>query len=233
MAREAKGEPEPRTGTIETSAPDEPEVTAASATPEATADGADAADATDGAGGTAEPAGESASPPVAGAGGMAPLSPPPAQAGWDEKRQRGASRGVRLGWAALVLALAVLITTVVVSPSTVVRIVPGAAKLYGRFGVAVNLRGLEFRNVSHRWAMRDGRPVIEVKGEIENVTSRRITVPSIVFVLHDGDGLELYHWAARTSARALGPGERAPFSAQIPSPPKVVRTLQVRFAKAR
>lgn len=137
------------------------------------------------------------------------------------------------GWAALALVLTGILSIGYFQRVAVVKLLPGAASTYERIGLPVNVRGLAFKDVKYSWETSAGRPVLEVVGEIENVTSRPMKVPTVVFGLRTKEKVEVYQWAADVRADLLPPGEHAAFTAQIPTPPKSIRDVQVRFAKVQ
>ena len=113
----------------------------------------------------------------------------------------------------------------------VVQSLPGAARLYAAAGTPVNVHGLEFRNVSTEWIMEDGRATVEVRGEINNITSKVQKIPSLVVGLRDEEGTELCNWRGSTVLDRLAPGNVTRFSVRIPAPQEAVGTALVRFAK--
>mgnify|MGYP001351662535 CR=1 FL=1 len=146
-----------------------------------------------------------------------------------------ASRGlVVLGWLALLSLIGGLGAFLYMGRAEVVRALPGMAPLYAQAGLPVNIRGLEFRDVSFQWAVdAKGRPAMDIKGEVENVSDQPRSVPTVVFAFLDAEGLEIFNWATPIRYTALQPGKRTKFQARIPAPPASVANLQVRFAKAR
>jgi hypothetical protein len=96
----------------------------------------------------------------------------------------------------------------------------------------VNTRGLAFENVRYSWNTDSGQPVLKVEGEIVNVTSGSVDVPTVVIGLRDGAGKELSLWTANAEGQQLAAGEHVGFAAEIPSPPDTVRSLKLHFAKA-
>jgi predicted Zn finger-like uncharacterized protein len=150
------------------------------------------------------------------------------------KKRRGPMLGnVAAGWAALALMLAGVMSLVYFQRVNVVRALPGSASAYERIGLPVNVRGLEFDDVKYSWETSAGRPVLEVFGNIVNVTSKPLKVPTVVFGLRTKEKVEVYQWAADVRLELLPPGKQTAFSAQIPTPPKSIRDVQVRFAKVR
>ena len=159
---------------------------------------------------------------------------PPIVIGKAKRKRRGAVPGkLAAGWAALAIALAGVLSAGYFQRVNVVRLFPGAASAYERIGLPVNIRGLEFEDVKYSWETSAGRPVLEVFGDIVNITGRPLKVPTVVFGLRTKEHVEVYQWAADVRSDPLPPGERTAFAAQIPSPPKSIRDVQVRFAKVR
>ncbi|MFQ5625602.1 MAG: zinc-ribbon domain-containing protein [Methyloligellaceae bacterium] len=137
------------------------------------------------------------------------------------------------GWACLALILAGVAGIAYFQRVNVVRALPGTASAYERIGLPVNVRGLKFEKVKYSWVMSAGRPVLEVYGDIVNVTPQPLKVPTVVFGLRTKEKVEVYQWAADVRTELLPAAERTAFAAQIPTPPKSIRDVQVRFAKVR
>ncbi|MEM7213520.1 MAG: DUF3426 domain-containing protein, partial [Pseudomonadota bacterium] len=138
---------------------------------------------------------------------------------------------MNVGW----FCIAVVITSVIgfawLAPDTVVRALPGTAKLYAALGQTVNTRGLDFENVSYSWTQDGGRPALDVTGRIRNVSEVPQRVPTLVFVLLDEQGDELYNWASPVVRKPLAAGAETEFSARVPAPPEAAHHLRVRFAR--
>ncbi len=158
---------------------------------------------------------------------------PPIVIGKAKKRRGPIMGNVAAGWAGLGLVMAGVMSLAYFQRTNVVSALPGAASAYESFGLPVNVRGLEFADVKYSWETSAGRPVLEVFGKIMNVTSRPLKVPTVVFGLRTKEKVEVYQWAADVSSELLQPGKHTKFSAQIPTPPKSIRDVQVRFAKVR
>jgi predicted Zn finger-like uncharacterized protein len=167
---------------------------------------------------TASPAEAPAAPEI-----VVPASAPAPESG----------RSTRLGWLLLILFLLGLIGFVLMAPRTVVSMLPGATRLYAVLGMPVNSMGLALQGVSYGWNQEGEETVLEVKGDIVNLTDAAIKLPIVVVVLLDENGKELSQYTTVASEAPLGAGETAPFLAEIASPPAEVRKLKVRFAKAQ
>jgi hypothetical protein len=137
---------------------------------------------------------------------------------------------VAIGWGALALLLVILAALLALAPKTVVSVLPGAARLYAMLGKPVSLGGLAIQDVHTAWNDAGGAPVLTVEGTIVNLTSGTLDIPPLVIALEDESGKQIAEFTANVAP--LDAGARAPFTAQIPSPPNTVSSLKVRFAKA-
>lgn len=145
---------------------------------------------------------------------------------------RGLGRA-RLGWAALALMLLAGSAIAYLQRVEIVRAVPGMAQLYGALGMPVNVRGLKFEDVGSSWTADAGQLVLEVRGEVVNVTATPLPVPTVLFLVRDDGAEEIFRWAADIRAEPLPGGERTRFVARVPAPSKGARSLQLRFVEAR
>ena len=155
-----------------------------------------------------------------------------AQAFPEERPAKKKPSVVAIGWLVLALIVASVIGTLVLAPSTVMSVLPGAARLYALFGVPVGSHGLAFEGVRYGWTSDGGQTVLEVQGDVVNLTSSTVDVPTVIIALRDEKGEEISEWTTEIGEEELGAGEHAPFLRQIPAPPSNVRSVKVRFAKA-
>lgn len=148
-----------------------------------------------------------------------------------EKPPRQKASIVTIGWLVLALFVASVIGTLALAPATVMSVLPGAARLYSLFGMPVGSSGLALENVRYGWASDGGQSVLEIQGDVVNLTAGAVAVPTVVIALRDEGGEEISEWTTEIGEEQLAGGERAPFLRQIPSPPSNVRSVAVRFAK--
>jgi hypothetical protein len=155
-----------------------------------------------------------------------------AQAFGEEKPARRKPPVVAIGWLVLALFVASIVGTLALAPSAVTSLLPGASRLYALFGSPVGAHGLSFQGVRYGWTSDGGQTVLEVQGDVVNLSSASLDVPTVVIALRDEKGEEISAWTTEIGEEALGAGEHAPFLRQIPSPPSNVRSVKVHFAKA-
>jgi hypothetical protein len=153
--------------------------------------------------------------------------PPPPR-----KKAKSRFSPVTIGWAALAAIVALVLGTLLFAPSTVVSIVPGAARFYSLLGMPVGAHGLAFQGVRYGWTNEGGQMVLEVQGDVVNNSGSKVEVPTVVIALRDESGEEISEWTTEVSETELEGGETTAFLRQIPSPPSNVRSVKVRFAKA-
>ena len=71
----------------------------------------------------------------------------------------------------MALVVAAVIGTLVLAPSAVMSVLPGAARLYALFGAPVGAHGLGFEGVRYGWTSEGGQTVLEVQGDVVNLTA--------------------------------------------------------------
>lgn len=135
------------------------------------------------------------------------------------------------GWIVLALFVGAIAGTGYFYRGNIVALWPATTKVYAALGEPVNLRGLEFRNVSYERQTEEGLPVLAVKGEVVNVSGERVTLPRLRVGLLDEKQKELYHWTFAVSETQLTPNEVAPFITRLSSPPPEARDIEVRFVQ--
>lgn len=133
-----------------------------------------------------------------------------------------------IGYLSIAASIA-LIATVVILRHPIVRAAPDLAGLYESIGLDVNLRGLAFRDIRMLRDQGAGGPVFVVEGLIENVSSRTVRLPEVLFSLRDDTASELFSWTTRLSLTALPPGEMTRFKTELASAPAIATDVMVRF----
>ena len=134
------------------------------------------------------------------------------------------------GWAILAGCLSVLAAPAVAFPKQVTSLFPGAAQIYAKAGVAVNTRGMEFREISYKRELDEGVLVLAIEGKVANVSDDLMKVPALRIALLDESKQELYSWTLRAEPEIVEPGAKAKFTSRLASPPSDASNLQVRFA---
>lgn len=110
-----------------------------------------------------------------------------------------------------------------------VRIAPGLASYFEMMGLEVNSTGLEIRNVRSYIVMEDHREMLEITGQIFNITRARQNVPVIRLSLHNAEGQQIYVWTGAADSGEVAAGEKTQFRRRLASPPKDATQVMVRF----
>jgi len=144
----------------------------------------------------------------------------------------GPRLAVAAGWAGLIAVVLLIVVAAVRYRQDIALIWPQSAGVYSSLGLHVNATGIDFRDVDYRRENEDGQVVLAVSGNIVNAGKRELPVPQTVRVtLSDASKRELYHWTFKPTVTVLRPGQSAPFTTRLSSPPAAARNLEVRFAK--
>jgi predicted Zn finger-like uncharacterized protein len=162
---------------------------------------------------------------------MAAKSNAAAAAKAEKKRSLLPLLGIALGWSALIAAVLLIGYAAVRYRQEIAVVWPQSAGVYEKLGLKLNTQGLDFTNVNYHREGEDGEVVLAVTGQIVNASGRELPVPQSVRVsLADSSNHELYHWNFTPPVQSLKPGQSAPFTTRLSSPPAGARHLEVRFA---
>jgi predicted Zn finger-like uncharacterized protein len=129
----------------------------------------------------------------------------------------------------VILALILLDAIVIGWRNDFVRLMPQTASFYAHLGLPVNLRGLEFENLSTATEQHEGVPILVVEGDIVNETHKIVDVPRLRFAVRNPARQEIYSWTAVLPRTLLPPGDAVPFRTRLASPPPDAQDVLVRF----
>ena len=146
------------------------------------------------------------------------------------RRERQRSHWGMSGTATVIPMLIAANLTLIGWRADLVRLFPQTAPLYAAVGLPVNLRGVDFADLTVRSDTGDGVPVLVVDGRLANATPRAVRLPRLRFSLRDHRGQEVYDWAEAPPKASLAPGESLPFQSRLVSPPERGREIVVAFA---
>ncbi len=128
-----------------------------------------------------------------------------------------------------ILALILLDAIIIGWRTDFVRLMPQTASFYARLGLPVNLRGLDFDNLSTATEQHEGVPILVVEGEVVNETHKIVDVPRLRFAVRNAARQEIYSWTAVLPRTLLSPGDGVPFRTRLASPPPDAHDVLVRF----
>jgi predicted Zn finger-like uncharacterized protein len=131
--------------------------------------------------------------------------------------------------ATMIVVLAAVITALIAGRAAVVGAFPQTASLFAALHLPVNLRGLEFADVTSTASQEEGAQVLLVTGRIVNVTKSSVEVPRLRFALRNIAHQEVYAWTVLPDKSVLAAGEALPFQTRLASPPSEGIDVAVRF----
>jgi predicted Zn finger-like uncharacterized protein len=144
--------------------------------------------------------------------------------------RRSRPPGVAIAWAALALAVLVLLAAGVAARNAVVAAWPPAERLYTAVGLIAEPpgTGLEFRNVTTARRLESDREVVVIEGDVVNVSNRDRLVPHLRAAL-TADDREINSWTFDATQSRLLPGESARFVTHTDEPSEEATGLSLRF----
>jgi len=142
-------------------------------------------------------------------------------------------REIRPGITLLIALLIAANGAILLWRHEIVRSMPQTARLFAAVGLPVNLRGIDFVDVTTTKETHEGVTVLVVNGTIANNTREPHEVPRIRFSLKGAAGNEVYAWTTVPARGSLGVGESEPFNTRLASPAADGREVVVRFFTRR
>lgn len=155
------------------------------------------------------------------------------------RRRKAARKDMRLGtFLGMVLSVPGIIATLgvlcfglLIWRDEVVRLMPQTNAFYKTIGLGVNLRAIDFANVTTTTETVNGTTMLTVEGEI--VARKQVEVPRLRFSLRDANGAEVHAWTATIEQASLNAGERTSFRSILAAPSPQGREIAVRFFNKR
>jgi predicted Zn finger-like uncharacterized protein len=146
---------------------------------------------------------------------------------------RGSSGGLALAaaWAVFISVLSGVTMAFISFRNDIVVALPGTAALYSAVGLGVQNQQIDFGKVNYRWTVADGKPMIEVTGQIINLTDREIAVPRVLINVHDKETTDTVKATATLRSEPLAAHETADFTLEFISPSKTVSQIELAFAE--
>ena len=150
-----------------------------------------------------------------------------------ETRRSGGGLAVAAAWAVFFSVISGVALALVTLRSEIMAALPGTTSLYRAIGFDVAESGIDFADVSYRWTMAQGKPMIEVKGQVVNITDRRLTVPRVLINVRDSQSSDTVKVTASVPTESLAPRESATFTLEFMSPPKNISQIELEFDRNR
>ncbi len=136
-----------------------------------------------------------------------------------------------IGWAALVLVIAGIVAGAYFARDKIIETWPEAALIYARLGLGEEaaVAGLELRNVKQSTSIVNDQTVVNLSGEIFNISDRNQDVPKIIAEIMDKNRNVIRTWIVTPRSSRLLPGEKTEFDDDYSDPPKEAVQISVRL----
>jgi hypothetical protein len=136
-------------------------------------------------------------------------------------------------WAVFLSVVSGVILALVNFRDNIVTALPGTAHLYRTVGFDVTDRRLDFGKVDYRWSVANGKPMIEVRGQIINRTDRELAVPQVWVNIHDAQTANVMKALAPVRSEPLAARQVADFSLELVLPSQTVNQIELEFDRMR
>jgi hypothetical protein len=149
------------------------------------------------------------------------------------EESRGGVGGLALAaaWAVFLSVLSGVMLAFINFREDIVVALPGMGELYRAVGLGVEEQQIDFGKVNYRWTVADGKPMIEVTGQIVNMTDREIAVPRVLINVLDKESGDPVKATATLRSDPLAARETADFTLEFISPSKSISQIELAFAE--
>jgi predicted Zn finger-like uncharacterized protein len=131
---------------------------------------------------------------------------------------------------AILGAFALFLVSGLIFREPVVKAMPNLASLYQSIGLPVNVRGLEFAEITSSRAVQNGEPVLVIEGKITNISKGEVAVPAVRVTLRSPSGGEIDAVTARPEIARLDQTGETTFKTTLANPPSDAKDVLVHFS---
>ena len=149
----------------------------------------------------------------------------------EESRSGSGGLALAAAWAVFLSVLTGVTLAFVSFRDDIVVALPGMGALYRSVGLGVQAQQVDFGPVNYRWTVADGKPMIELTGQIINLTDREIAVPRVLINVRDKESGDPVKATATIRSDPLAARETADFTLEFISPSKSVSQIELAFAE--
>ena len=134
-------------------------------------------------------------------------------------------------WVALVLVIAGIGASGYFARDKIIETWPEAALIYARLGLGEEavVIGIELRNVKQSTSIVNDQTVVNLTGEIFNISDRNQAVPKVIADIMDKNRNVIRTWIVTPRSNQLLPGEKTEFDDDYADPPKEAVQISVRL----
>lgn len=156
-------------------------------------------------------------------------SPMPNPARAVQKTNKNMFRWAR--WGGLVSVLILLLTVSILMRDRLIDILRDTTHLYAIISKSPPnpLEGLAIKGIDLRWERKDGIVILNVKGQIFNLSQLKKPSQKIRVILLDSNDKKLVQWSFEPVPDYISPGGYIDFQTLIREPPENIATALVKF----
>ena len=134
------------------------------------------------------------------------------------------------GWGGLVTVLILLLTASILMRDRLIDILRDTTHLYAIISKSPPdpLEGLEIKGIDLRWERKDGIVILNIKGQIFNLSQLEKFSQKIQVVLLDANDKKLVQWSFEPVPDYISPGGYIDFQTLIREPPENIATALVK-----
>ncbi len=136
-------------------------------------------------------------------------------------------------WAVFLSLVSGIILAMVNFRDNIMAALPGTTRLYQTVGFDITDRRIDFGDVSYRWSVANGKPMVEVQGQIINRTNRQITVPRVKVNVSDTQTSDVMKALASIRSEPLAAREVADFTLELVLPSRTVSQIELEFDRVQ
>ncbi len=133
-------------------------------------------------------------------------------------------------WGGIMASFLLILASAWVFQVDVVRIWPKTASAFAMFGSPGNLYGLEVHEITAIRKMRDGASVLQISGQIVNVSKREQAIPLLQAELLDDKDQAVFSWRIEPEQARLPIEQSFAFVTEVRDPPPGALRVVIEFA---
>lgn len=115
----------------------------------------------------------------------------------------------------------------------VVRIWPNTASAYAALGGKVSYYGLEIRDIAMTRTINGGASVIQISGQVVNISKKPKPVPLLQAEIFDENGKTLFSWLIEPEQQSLEKDSKLAFVSEIRDPPPGKLQFEIGFSNEK
>ncbi len=136
-------------------------------------------------------------------------------------------------WAVFLSLVSGIILALVNFRDNIMVALPGTTRLYQAVGFDISDRRIDFGDVSYRWAVANGKPMVEVRGQLINRTNQQINVPRVKVNVLDAQTSDVMQALAPVRSEPLAAREVADFTLELVLPSRTVSQIELEFDRVQ